>query len=40
MRDTFGQLQTQEYKAMKKQVARFQLNEKKSKESQTILMSW
>ena len=30
--DTFGQLHTQEYKATKKQIVRFQPNEKKSKE--------
>ena len=39
-RDVFGQLQTQGYKATKKQIVRYQLNEKKSKESQTRLMSW
>ena len=38
-RDVFGQLQTQGYKATKKQIVRYQLNEKKSKESQTRLMS-
>ena len=38
-RDIFGQLHTQEYKTTKKQIVRFQLNEKKSKESQTRLMS-
>ena len=37
--DIFGQLHTQEYKTMKKQIVRFQLNEKKSKESQARLMS-
>ena len=31
-RDTFGQLQTQEYKATKKQIVRLQLSEKKEKE--------
>ena len=31
---------TQEYKATKKQIVRLQLNEKKSKKSQTRLMSW
>ena len=36
--DIFGQLHTQEYKTTKKQIVRFQLNEKKSKESQTRLM--
>ena len=36
----FGQLHTQQYKATKKKVRRFQPNEKKSKESKTILMSW
>ena len=36
----FGQLHTQENKATKKQIVRLQLNEKKSKESQTKLMSW
>ena len=35
-----GQLHTQEFKATKKQIVRLQLNEKKSKESQTRLMSW
>ena len=39
-RDIFGQLHTQEYKTTKKQIVRFQLNEKKSKESQTRLISW
>ena len=34
------QLHTQEYKATKKQIVRLQLNEKKSKQSQTKLMSW
>ena len=38
-RGIFGQLQTQEYKAMKKQIVRPQLNEKKSKKRQTRLMS-
>ena len=38
--DIFGQLHTQQYKVTKKKVLRFQLNEKKSKESKTILMSW
>ena len=38
--DIFGQLHTQQYKVTKKKVVRFQLNEKKSKESKTILMSW
>ena len=37
--DIFGQLHTQQYKVTKKKVVRFQLNEKKSKESKTILMS-
>ena len=31
-RDIFGQLHMQEYKTTKKQIVRFQLNEKKSKE--------
>ena len=39
LRDIFGQLHTQEHKATKKQVVRFQLNEKNSKESQSRLMS-
>ena len=39
-RDIFGQLQTQEHNATKKQIVRLQLNEKKSKESQTRLISW
>ena len=44
IRDVLGQLHTKEYKATKKQVVRLQLNrnivdEKKSKESQTRLMS-
>ena len=34
-RDIFGQLHKQEYKATKKQIVKLQLNEKKSKESQT-----
>ena len=38
-RDIFRQLHTQEYKTTKKQAVRLQLNEKKSKESQTRLMS-
>ena len=38
-RDIFGQLLAQEYKATKKQIVRLQLNEKKSKGSQTRLMS-
>ena len=32
-RDIFGQLHTQEYKTTKKQIVRFQLNEKKSKKA-------
>ena len=36
----FGQLYTQKYKAMEKQIVKLQLNEKKSQESQTRLMSW
>ena len=36
--DIFGQLHTQEYKGTKKRIVR-QLNEEKSKESQTRLMS-
>ena len=36
----FGQLLRQEYEATKKQIMRLQLNQKKSKESQTRLMSW
>ena len=39
-RDIFGQLHTQGYNDMKKQIVRLQLNEKKSKESQTRLMRW
>ena len=35
----FGQLHTQEWKAMKKPILRLQLHEKKSKESQARLMS-
>ena len=38
-RDIFRQLHTQEYKTTKKQAVKLQLNEKKSKESQTRLMS-
>ena len=38
-RDIFGQLHTQEYKSTKKQTVKVQLNEKKSKETQTRLMS-
>ena len=38
-RDIFGQLHTQEFKAIKKQILTLQLNEKKSKESQRRLMS-
>ena len=38
-RDIFGQLYNQEYKATKKQIERFQLNEKMSEESQARLMS-
>ena len=38
-RDTFGQLHTQEYETPKKQIVRFQLYQKKSKESQTRLIS-
>ena len=37
--DIFGQLQTQQYKVRKKKVVRFELDEKKSKESNAILMS-
>ena len=36
----FGQLHIQEHKATKKQIARLELNEKKSKESQARLISW
>ena len=36
-RDIFGQLHIQRYKATKKQIVRHQLNEKKSKVSQTRL---
>ena len=36
--DIFGQLHTQQYKVRKKKVVRFELNEKKSKESNAILM--
>ena len=40
-RDIFGQPHTQEYKATKKKhIMKQQLNKKKSKESQTKLMSW
>ena len=39
-RGIFGQLHIHEYKAMKKQIVKLQLNEKNSKESQTRLMSW
>ena len=39
IRDIFRQLLTQEYKATKQQIERLQLNEMKSKESQTRLMS-
>ena len=35
----FEQLHTQEYKTKKKQIVRLQVNEKKSKENQTKLMS-
>ena len=35
----FGKLHIQEHKATKKQIVKLQLNEKKSKESQTRLMS-
>ena len=39
-RDAFGQLHTEDYKATEKQLVRLLLNEKKSKEGQTRLMSW
>ena len=38
--DIFEQMHTQEYRATTKQTLRLQLNEKKSKESKTRLMSW
>ena len=34
VRDIFGQLHTQEYKATKKLIVRLQLNEKKSKDTE------
>ena len=38
-RDIFGQLHSQEYKATKKKIERLQLNAKKPKGSQTLLLS-
>ena len=38
-RGILGLMHTQEYKAIKKQAVRLQLNEKKSKENETRLMS-
>ena len=38
-RDIFGELHIQEYKATKKPIERFQLNENMSEESQARLMS-